>query len=55
MPWRCHRSLIASTLVARGWEVWHLRVGAAPVRHELGAWGATPVVDSAGRVRYPEG
>jgi uncharacterized protein (DUF488 family) len=22
LPWRCHRSLIADTLVVRGWEVW---------------------------------
>jgi len=53
MPWRCHRLLVANTLVARGWTVWHLMVGAAARRHRLGQWGATPVVDESGRVTYP--
>jgi len=53
MPWRCHRLLIANLLTASGWTVWHLRVGAAPHRHEFGKWGATPVVDDSGRVTYP--
>ena len=53
MPWRCHRSLIATTLTARGWRVWHLMTGAEPRLHELGAWGATPHVDAAGVVTYP--
>ena len=53
MPWRCHRSLIATTLTARGWRVWHLMTGAVPRLHELGAWGATPHVDAAGVVTYP--
>lgn len=54
MPWRCHRLLIANTLTARGWTVWHLMADDAPRRHELGAWGATPVIDSTGRLTYPE-
>lgn len=53
MPWRCHRLLISNTLVARGWKVVHLRAGAAPVEHELGAWGADPVVREDGTVIYP--
>ena len=53
MPWRCHRLLIANTLTARGWTVWHLIGDAAPRRHELGQWGAQPVVDADGRVTYP--
>ena len=53
MPWRCHRLLISNTLVARGWEVVHLRAGAALVEHELGAWGARPVVREDGTVIYP--
>ena len=53
IPWRCHRSLIATTLTARGWRVWHLMTGAEPRLHELGAWGATPHVDAAGVVTYP--
>lgn len=53
MPWRCHRSLIATTLSARGWTVWHLSTTAAPRRHEIGAWGATPRIDDSGVVTYP--
>ena len=53
MPWRCHRLLIANTLVARGWEVVHLRVGSAPAEHELGAWGARPVLREDGALVYP--
>lgn len=53
MPWRCHRLLVANTLAARGWDVVHLSSTGAPRRHELGAWGATPVVRD-GVVTYPE-
>jgi len=41
MPWRCHRLLIANTLTAQGWTVWHLMTDAEPRRHELDLWGAT--------------
>ncbi|WP_434175949.1 DUF488 domain-containing protein [Brachybacterium conglomeratum] len=53
MPWRCHRLLIANTLVARGWEVVHLRVDGASLEHELGAWGARPVLREDGTLVYP--
>lgn len=53
MPWRCHRLLIANTLAAQGWTVWHLIGDAEPRRHELGRWGATPSVDADGHVTYP--
>jgi uncharacterized protein (DUF488 family) len=53
MPWRCHRQLIANSLVAQGWTVWHLMSGSAPRQHRLGQWGATPVVDEHKRVTYP--
>ena len=53
MPWRCHRLLIANLLVARGWRVHHLVVDNAPREHELGKWGAEPVVAADGRVTYP--
>jgi uncharacterized protein (DUF488 family) len=52
-PWRCHRMLIANTLVAQGWTVWHLIGNAQPRRHGLGEWGAEPVVGADGRVTYP--
>lgn len=53
VPWRCHRNLIANILTARGWAVWHLFANATPKRHELGAWGAKPLVDEEGTITYP--
>ncbi|WP_226347118.1 DUF488 domain-containing protein [Agilicoccus flavus] len=53
MPWRCHRLLIANTLVARGRAVEHLMTNAAPRPHRLGQWGADPVVSPDGIVTYP--
>jgi uncharacterized protein (DUF488 family) len=53
MPWRCHRLLIANSLVALGWTVWHLAVDERPRRHELGRWGATPSVAGDLTVTYP--
>jgi uncharacterized protein (DUF488 family) len=44
MPWRCHRLLIANTLAARGWPVWHMLGDAPPRPHQLGQWGAAPVI-----------
>ena len=53
MPWRCHRLLIANSLVARGGTVWHLFSDAPPRRHELGQWGAKPLVAPDLTVTYP--
>lgn len=53
MPWRCHRLLISNTLTARGWKVVHLSNTAKPSEHELGRWGAEPMVDDAGVLTYP--
>lgn len=53
MPWRCHRLLIANTVAARGGRVEHLINGADRMPHELGQWGAAPVVGSDGVVTYP--
>ena len=53
MPWRCHRLLIANTLAARGWTVWHLIGDAPPRPHQLGQWGAAPVVGPDHQVTYP--
>lgn len=53
MPWRCHRLLIANTLAAAGWTVWHLVADGPTRRHELGQWGATPSIGADGRVTYP--
>lgn len=54
MPWRCHRLLISNTLAARGWDVVHLRNEEAPMRHELGRWGAKPSIGQDGIVTYPD-
>jgi uncharacterized protein (DUF488 family) len=53
LPWRCHRLLIANTLSAQGWTVWHLIGDDPPRRHELGRWGAAPSVDANAQVTYP--
>lgn len=53
MPWRCHRLLIANTLTARGWLVWHLIGDDPPRRHVLGQWGAQPKVGDGSVLTYP--
>lgn len=35
VPWRCHRSMIADALVARGWRVKHILQGKKVYLHEL--------------------
>jgi uncharacterized protein (DUF488 family) len=35
LPWRCHRSLVADALLARGWDVEDLFPTGPPRRHEL--------------------
>lgn len=52
VPWRCHRSLISSTLVARGHEVWHIMDAQHATRHSLGRYGPEPRVEE-GTVTYP--
>jgi uncharacterized protein (DUF488 family) len=51
LPWRCHRSLVATALMARGWEVTHIMCDHNRP-HQLGQWGPEPLV-VAGRVTYP--
>jgi uncharacterized protein (DUF488 family) len=53
LPWRCHRSLISDTLVARDWAVHHITSIGKVIEHRLGAWGPEPLV-ADGRVTYPE-
>ena len=49
VPWRCHRSLVADVLTARGADVRHIVSQAAPRPHKL-----TPFAKVArGRVSYP--
>jgi uncharacterized protein (DUF488 family) len=49
VPWRCHRSLIADALVARGIAVRHILSAARAEPHALTPWAR---VDGA-RVTYP--
>jgi uncharacterized protein (DUF488 family) len=48
--WRCHRRLISDALLARGWRVEHLGIGASRAVHEL-----TPFADvgTDGTLSYP--
>ena len=47
------RLLIANTLTARGWTVWHLIGDDPPRRHELSRWGAAASIDANDQVTYP--
>jgi len=50
VPWRCHRSLIADALVARGWEVRHILSQVKADEHRL-----TPfAVIDGDRLAYPQ-
>lgn len=57
-PARCHRLLISNWLTAQGWKVRHIIDGNKGeidvVDHELGKWGAKPVVLSSGIPVYPK-
>ncbi|MDV6379064.1 DUF488 domain-containing protein [Sporosarcina sp. GW1-11] len=56
-PARCHRLLISNWLVSHEWEVKHIIDGPKEEtiieNHELGKWGAKPVVRDDGQVIYP--
>ena len=49
VPWRCHRSLIADAMLARGWEVLDVMSATSAKPHKLPAWAR---VDGE-RVTYP--
>jgi uncharacterized protein (DUF488 family) len=49
VPWRCHRSLIADALVARGFDVRDITSAAAPRPHALTPWARV----EGTRVTYP--
>lgn len=49
LPWRCHRSLIADALEARGCPVYHILTRTASPRHTITPWACL----EEGRVLYP--
>jgi hypothetical protein len=51
VPWRCHRSLIADALLARGIEVQEITSGTSTRPHTLTPWGKI----TGGQVTYPAG
>lgn len=56
-PSRCHRLLISNWLAVRDWNVTHIiptKDGGELVPHELGKWGAMPIIEEDGTVVYPE-
>lgn len=57
-PARCHRLIISNWLQANGWDVFHIiddsKRNPELVGHELGRWGAMPVIEEDGTVVYPE-
>lgn len=55
-PARCHRLLISNWLTADNWDVYHIiKQGKEYVLelHELGKWGAMPILVEDGTVAYP--
>lgn len=56
-PARCHRLLLSNWLVANHWEVYHIidksKGEVELVKHQLGKWGAMPIIEIDGTVVYP--
>lgn len=56
-PSRCHRLIISNWLNANGWDVKHIIDGSKHsievIDHEIGKWGASPVIRKDGSVIYP--
>ena len=50
LPWRCHRSLIADALLARGIKVEHIMTLKKPTEHSITKWAK---VDGK-QITYPE-
>lgn len=56
-PSRCHRLIISNWLKANGWKVKHIMDQSGKtiiVEHELGEWGAMPIIEGDGTVVYPD-
>lgn|SRR5699024_1187638 len=56
-PARCHRLLISNKLTVDGWDVFHIvpqNDKTELVKHELGQWGAMPIIEADDTVVYPK-
>src|SRR5690625_178198 len=56
-PARCHRLIISNWLAAEGHDVYHIiKQGERNIieLHELGKWGAMPIIVEDGTVAYPK-
>lgn len=57
-PARCHRLIISNWLQANNWDVYHIIDGSKKepelVNHQLGKWGAMPIIEEDGTVVYPK-
>ncbi|AKG73251.1 DUF488 family protein [Salinicoccus halodurans] len=57
-PARCHRMIISNKLKADGWDVEHIIEDSEDetelMEHELGRWGAMPIIEETGAVVYPK-
>ncbi len=57
-PARCHRLIISNWLAVHGWDVIHVvpkSDGSGEwVSHELGKWGAMPIIEEDETVVYPK-
>src|ERR1051326_770899 len=49
LPWRCHRSLIADAVTARGIPVWHIMTESKADAHRLTSFARV----EGGQVTYP--
>ncbi|GAB3049279.1 DUF488 domain-containing protein [Virgibacillus ainsalahensis] len=57
-PARCHRLIISNWLGANEWNVKHIIDGNGGeiglISHQLGEWGAMPIIEADGTVVYPD-
>jgi len=55
-PSRCHRLLISNCLTVRGWNVYHIIPNKNELSiqlHQLGQWGAMPIIEMDNTIVYP--
>ncbi|OEK79921.1 DUF488 domain-containing protein [Staphylococcus equorum] len=57
-PARCHRLIVSNWLTAHKWSVHHIMLDneqqIIQQQHELGQWGAFPIIEDDGYIVYPE-